>query len=384
MELLVASAIGAVITAALLQAFMSANKARATAAASGLLKGAGQGALTRLHQRLHAARHVFDRDAVSATWLSRLPIAPFDASAGALTPGADPADVLLPAIKPTASFNAQQVTGGATVANAAFDGASVGNALFFATVEPKAHIVETASDRVTQVAFGSATTELTAYRLHFYYLGRRALATSDPGVRGGDRYTYQLMHWTSRPYLDHRELKAWQQAIMDHQPASDYTGTAPGAFVGAKLTSLGAYYAGAIDLSTSDAGMASAVPALYTLTPTSGSRDVGADTTSRFATDKFGQAVDFQMAENFAQPMIAFNTTAASGAPPIPAVPVESLDVPAFADDASRFPFGFETMVGGPDDARQVLVRLAMAARTVPGKVWVTETCQEVVHVNEF
>jgi hypothetical protein len=41
-------------------------------------------------------------------------------------------------------------------------------------------------------------------------------------------------------------------------------------------------------------------------------------------------------------------------------------------------------MLGGPDNDRQVLVRLAIAARTVPGKTWVTETCQEVVHVTAF
>jgi hypothetical protein len=93
------------------------------------------------------------------------------------------------------------------------------------------------------------------------------------------------------------------------------------------------------------------------------------------------------MRNSFGEPMVAFNTSDAPGAPLIKGVTVPNLmspGVPAYANNPSRLPFGFETMVAGPPDSRQVLVRLALAAVTMPGKVKVGEVFQQVVQVYDY
>ena len=41
-------------------------------------------------------------------------------------------------------------------------------------------------------------------------------------------------------------------------------------------------------------------------------------------------------------------------------------------------------LIAGPPDARQVLVRLALAAKTFPGRMMIGEAFQQVVQVYDF
>lgn len=373
-EMLIASGLGIMVMAIVMQAYFGANKAQALAIGVSALKTGGQRALNELYTSLHQNRHLFDRNAVTQTFLGRTPIYPYQSSGpDYLSPGLpspDPnVDLTLPLVRETGVLakDTLSVPGDIT----ALEGA-VGNALFFASVEPQV-ILDDSGDNVLQTTFGTAKYHLGVTRLHFYFLARRELPALAPTVRTGATYTYHLMYWKSKPYLDYQDVTKWMGLIMDS------TATNKDTYIDTKLAALGAKYTGALNLSSVDGSLASITPAVYDLTALDAARrDLQANTTDRFKTEKFTNAIDFGMKSSYGEPMVAFNTTGTG------AVAISGLDVPAFANDADTHPFGFEVMVVGTQDSRKVMLRLALAARTHTGRVFVGQVFQQVVHIYEY
>jgi hypothetical protein len=215
---------------------------------------------------------------------------------------------------------------------------------------------------------GSKDLALPAYTLDFYYLCRRPLPAGQL-IRGKDPYTYGMMHFRSKPYLDYHELVDLQRTLKRQDPDADAT-------IDLVLGELRSGYAGAIALDVPDAGHA-----LYDLAATRDHQDLEENPGARVAMGTFRTPLAFAMHQDFGEPMVAFNTTADD---PARAVPAAGLDVPAYAPDKTVFPYGFEALVVGPPDARQVLVRLALAARTRPGRTMIGTTIQQIVLVYDF
>ena len=358
LEMLIASALGVTVMTIAVNAYMSANKAQSATIAGGLIKSIGQASLHELYFRLHQSHTLFDRGAIANSWLTKVPVSGHYAAAGALTPGYAVADLELPLVTPTAAFSPP-------------DPAAVGNALLFAVVEPDAVMREEGGGTELQTAFGSSEVHLTPFRLQFFVLARRPLPVRAPVVRPSTSYTYQLMSWTSQPYLDLQDMTRWITRLKARGVSNGYIDTKLAKLRSPDATPAGTgAFAGIIDLSATTAAASA-----YQLVANGGYTGFTAES-APFATYQYRALSKMNMTQSVGELFVAFNTTGT------PAFRIPPLDVPAYAVDTATKPFGFETLVGGPLDARQVLVRIAYAARTHPGRQFQGQTFQQIVQVH--
>ncbi|MEB3328255.1 MAG: prepilin-type N-terminal cleavage/methylation domain-containing protein [Candidatus Sericytochromatia bacterium] len=359
MELLIAMALGLVVIGAALNAYLGANSAVTRAVGDGRLKHAGEQALDAIYRDLKGVRRVFARGATASSWLGRSDLRPWQPDG--LTPQAETAELVLPDLLASPTFDASN----ASLATGA------GNALFFVASEPSARITDPAGSAGPHATvFGTPVQHFTVHRFHLYLLARKPLEASERLVRGTDRategFTYRLMHWQSRPYLDYQEVRTWLERLTTHQPPLSPD---PTAFIQAKLAALSsgspvkAPYAGAVDLAVSDGAVGAAVPGLYELVLEGGGLAVS---TARLHHADYRGAIAFGVQAGFGLPMVAFNNGTAVAPPPVPARDVnlgDDLVVPRFAAPDELRPFGFEVLYGGPQSGRQILLRLALAMR---------------------
>ncbi|MEB3223030.1 MAG: prepilin-type N-terminal cleavage/methylation domain-containing protein [Candidatus Sericytochromatia bacterium] len=366
MEVLIAMSLGLVVVGAALNAYLGANSAVTRTVGDGRLKHAGEQALDDIYRELKGVRRVFSRGTTASSWLARTALRPWQADG--LTPQVETADLVLPDMLASASFDAS---------NAGL-AAAAGNALVFVASEPSARITEPAASPPAgphTSVFGTPTQHFSAYRFHVYHLAKKPLEPAERLVRGTDRatdgYTYRLMHWQSRPYLDYQEVRTWIERLQTHQPALS---PEPTSFIQAKLAALSsgspvkAPYAGAVDLSVLDAASGATPAGVYELTLSGGGL---AASTARLASGDYRGAIAFGVQAGFGLPMVAFNNGTAAAPPPVPARDVSQggdLVVPRFAPADDLRPFGFEVLYGGPQNGRQILLRLALALRDAQGR----------------
>lgn len=366
LEIVIATGLGVLVLGIVAQAYMAANKAKAMTVGGSILKVAGAQAISEIYKNLHQSRHLFGRGHTADTYLERLPIVPYYDGPGKLSPGIVPDDLRLADIRLKGSFWVKDAAG---TANPDFDPDAVGNALFFATTEPKATVADPPGEDMQRDVFGTHSMQFATLRLHLYFLAQRPLPRGQR-VRVPDEFVYQLMHFRSEPYLDARELVDWLRQLKSGG------GAGVDGFIDGRLAELATQHPGAIALDAVEAGAAT-----YELAAASDHLGLVPDPTDPIETAHYRSPLSIAMNQSFGIPMVAFNTTGASPRPP---VPVDRLDVPAYARDGDRHPYGFEVLIGGPPDRRQVLVRLSLAARTSPGNVMVGETFQQVVQVADF
>lgn len=366
LEIVIATGLGVLVLGLVAQAYFAANKAKAMTVGGSMLKVAGAQAVSEIYKNLHQSRHLFGRGHAADTFIERLPIVPYYDGPNKLSPGIAPDELRLADIRLKGSFWVKDAAG---TANPDFDPDAVGNALFFATTEPKATAEDPPGEDMQRDVFGTHAMQFAAMRLHLYFLAQRALPHGQR-VRVPDTFVYQLMHFRSAPYLDAREVTDWARQLMAGG------GSAAPAYIDARLAQLATSHAGAIALDAADAGAA-----MFELAARADHLGLEPDARDPIETGHFRTPLNVAMNQSFGIPMVAFNTTGASPRPP---VPVDRLDVPAYARDDDRRPYGLEILIGGPPDKRQVLVRLALAARTSPGNVMVGETFQQVVQVADF
>jgi hypothetical protein len=361
MEVLIAMGLGLVVVGAALNAYIGANSAVTRTVGDGRLKHAGERSLDDIYRELKGVRRVFSRGTAASSWLARTDMRPWKADG--LTPQAETLELVLPDLLASGTFDAS---------NAGM-AAAAGNALVFVASEPAARITEPvayppAGPHTT--VFGTPTQHFSVYRFHVYHLAKKPLEPSERLVRGSDRategYTYRLMHWQSRPYLDHQEVRAWIERLTTHQPALT---PEPTSFIQAKLAALSsgspvkAPYAGAVDLAVGDAAIGASPAGVYELT-LAGSELTASS--ARLAHADYRGAIAFGVQAGFGLPMVAFNNGTAAVPPPVAARDLSQggdLVVPRFASADDVRPFGFEVLYGGPQNGRQILLRLAMAMR---------------------
>ena len=352
LEVLVAAGIGIVLLTLAVRAYLGANKAQNIAIAAGMIKSQGQSALHDLYYKLHQSHTIFDRGTTANSWLTKVPVEGHYTASDKLTPGYLTSEAVLPVITRSAAFS---------TTDAAFSAGNVGNALFFTTAEPEAVMGENGTGTELEGAFGTDEVHLTPFRLQLIVLVRRDLPLNAPAVQPGSRFTYQLMTWTSAPYLDYTDMRRWIQTLTSKGVSN--------AYVDGKLAGLtGGGFAGIVDVAST-----TSTNAIRKLVPTGDYLDFELET-APFRTFQYRAASKTTMKTGIGELFVAFNTSGTG------AVPVGTLDVPAFASDGA-VPYGFETMVGGPVGTRQALVRLSYAARTTPGNVMSGQTFQQVVQI---
>lgn len=378
LELVIAMGIGSVVMALVANAYLGANKAQGMSVGTNALKSAGQIALNDMYETLHGAHTIFSRNGLAYTYMTqRLPIDGYDASATRVTPGVTAGDIQLPAIMANPSFWDVDASG-VPNPNASDMRSAVGNCLFFTAREPDAVMLEEGTGTELQATFGTPEYHIGAYRYHFYFLSRRPVAVGGKAMMPGVSFTFQLMHWKSGLYLDYQALAAWMNRLKDAGVANSY--------IDLKLTRLSSALpgfepiVGAVDLDAPDPSPAASPAALYTLSPTS-SPDHRALTpyAGRLKTKDYRSAAWTSLKGGFGESMVCFNT---DGPAWMPKFPVAGMKVPMFADFNTSVPYGLEVLVGGDPSARQVLLRLALAARTQPGNVLMGQSFQQVVHIS--
>jgi hypothetical protein len=176
------------------------------------------------------------------------------------------------------------------------------------------------------------------------------------------------MHFTSKPYLDYGEIRRMLRGFKSK--------ATPASFINTKFTNLSTSFAGAVDFSVNNADPASGMHFLRKLQVKANGLEL-VEETGRLKLYNFQKAVKLDLKGGFGETMVAFNTT------PVPGrgLPVQGLDVPAYARDDAQIPYGFEVMAGGQPGNRQVLVRLALAAITYPGFHLVGQQFQQVMQI---
>ena len=389
-ELLIAAGLGVTVMTIGINAYLGANKVQALAVGGSLLKQSAEQGLDELFRQLKGSRKIFDA-AQAAEWVKRLDLlSPWNVG-GTVTPAIEANDLMFPTIQPKAQFYVQDL---AASQNPNFDRTKMGNALMFASLEPRALVKDPLAPPQPQTdTFGDPDHQFSAYRLHLYFLARRSLGTLK-SVRPGSSFTYQLMHWQSLPFLDYQELQDWMSDMKTRTPALN---PAPDAFITTKLLKMRdsadggtGPYAGALNLQASDAAMTvTASPAYYRLAAASGYLDLVRNSTRRFENAAYRSALQFNARNSFVECMVAFNTSApfdgSFPAVPLPAVASLQENVPGYAPLNTNKPYGFEVAIGGPGSGRQVLLRLALASRSHSGGRNLTGyVFQKVVQVSEY
>jgi hypothetical protein len=194
---------------------------------------------------------------------------------------------------------------------------SVGNSLFFASLEAPVHVV----------LGPSLTVRVNSYRFDYYYLAAR------PDETLGGLPARELWEWHSIPYVDYNEINN----IVDLSRKKAIV-------VG--LYARGIFYAW-------DASATRVSSAFYTLSPGGGFSGPTAKPVIRYGSaNKMIKVQADQSSPGAFRFSVAPNTGPGFASQhPVPAQGVAS----------GNFPSGFEVTIGGPANARRVFVRLVLA-----------------------
>jgi prepilin-type N-terminal cleavage/methylation domain-containing protein len=306
-ELIVTMAVMGVIMAATVPLFTLTQRGYTSLEVGTVVPAAMQEALGKIQNRLVETRRVFDG---SSDYSSRLPT---------LSPAALSGMAL-----PTAS-----ATMSLSLTSGTFVGANVGNALFFAsTYAPQ-------SLSVSSVSFGGLPTtsvKIDTYMFNYYYLAPK----SGPGQMGGQPYI-ELREWHSVPYADYAQLTS---------------------LTGVKLQNAVAVLVSSGITRAWDSGSATQAGAFYTMT--AGGAFIVDGGALAVATDsKLVPKAMINVIEGAASGGFHFGVSPNTGTSFN-----HRFKVPQYCQaPTSTFPSGFETMVVGPAEARQVVARLVLAVQ---------------------
>lgn len=417
-EVLVAASIGTVLMVMVTQAYLGMGNSQALATLGLNLKNCGTASISEIHKSLRAAHLILakpvplnDPTHTTNAWLGRVPVAGlheagavkapigYSTDTSELTPGpfrgdgARPDEFLLPGISQSASFYEADVDG---AANPDFSASDVGNALAFFVNEPKVKItmkLNTGENPAAALAAfgGSEVQRFSAYRLVVFYVARRPLPVGislrRAAVTDAD-YTYTLMQWKSRPFVDREEVESWMRrldagwATLDPKLADGGGGVE--LYVLNKMVELkNQGMVGSIIPSAKNPARAEIPNAVGSLLPSRGPSATGplqsADEDCDLLTGDFRTALRLLPRDSSGEGMLAFNSRAGG---PYDPVDMGGLRVPSFGV-TTGVPFGFEVAVGGLRTNRQVMVRLNLAARTLSARKYVGQVFQQVVSVAE-
>ncbi len=301
-ELLIAMAVLGIITLLTAPFFTLTQRGFTSMEAHNSLKSGGQEAINKMGNKLSQCKRLFENTAESSEFLSRVTMT----TAPAVLAGSH-----LPIISENGSLS-PGTTG--------FIAANAGNSLFFASVEaPKDLGVVDSTDAYCQA-------RIDHYQFNYFFLAE------DNAVSIHNQPKINLWHWQSIKYADYTQIAN----IADPGKKADVVRV---------LVASGT-----------------------TLAWDPSATDVDAAFFSLDASGSLSPEAGHVITEEKAEPLIVLVTGMTMGgyrygissnsgvSNPSPKT------VPVFAQASGKFPSGFETLIVGPNSARQVLIRLVIVA----------------------
>lgn len=298
-EMMLASIILSILVLAVAPVFNMTQRGFTSVEARNALKTSGQEAVNRLSHKMVECKRLFENTAVGNAYLALIQRVEAPATL---------ADSRLPSL---------EETGSVTPSSGTFVPASVGNSLFFASVDRPRDLTVNDSGGDTQIV------RVDTYVFNYYFLSQ------DDSITIGGQPGRRLWEWHSGLYADYNQIVGITDATT-------------------QANVVAALQSGGIPVAW-DPSSTSAGAAFHTLNANGSITLVG----------------DPEIAERWAAEMIVIRR-AATGSyrhGVSPNTGAESAHpVPHFAAADDAFPSGFEIVAVGPNSARQVFVRLVLAA----------------------
>jgi type II secretory pathway pseudopilin PulG len=307
-ELIITITVMTLILASVMPLFFTTQRGFTTLEVNSVLPAATQEALNHIQHRLAESKRIFGNDAVGKSFLALVSPSP------AAAPGS-----LLPVIASTASL---------TPASPAFSAGNVGNSLFFASVAAPLELKD-----INTTAGPTVSVRMDTFLFNYYYLSR------DSSDHLGGKPRLELWEWHSVPYADYLQLGGITDGTKRTDAASElFKNGVEFAWDSSTSDKAAAFY------SLNNAGDITSVPA-HTLVVSSG----------RDAPRKMISLIRGAASGGF-----KYSVSANTGGPF-----THKYQVPRYAapDAATGFPGGFEVMTVGANSARQVFLRLVVAAQ---------------------
>jgi type II secretory pathway pseudopilin PulG len=302
-ELLITAALLAIMVAAIVPVFSVSQRGLTSSEAHTTMKNQGQKAVNRIQNGLVQNKRLFENVAADTAFLARVQLS-----------GA-------PAALAGSKLPTLEENGSLSVSSGTFVSTSVGNSLFFAGNDaPRDYVVTDAGGSTVPV-------RIDVYHFTYYYLA------PDAAVTLGGKPRRDLWEWKSVPYADHQQLV-------------NITDVTKRANTAAALQADGVAYAW-------DPAQTSVNSAFYTL---SGGGAIAAAAAHTLPKSVAKKVVDIKAGVTIGGFKWGVSPNSSGSFQPSQAVPV-------FTTAATDFPSGFEVVTVGPNSARQVFVRLVLAAQ---------------------
>ena len=373
LEILISTVLMTLVFAAVMQTFMGARKAQGMAVATESLKHEGQKVMQKILYELSQARRLLASQITDPATqdIGRDYFKSIDDFKGNVPP-VPGASMVFPRTVQSGKFHLL-----GDLADGKMPYSSFGNTLIFVKRDG-----ELAVSGLT-VKFGATLTDkvltdqkpfrLSVYRFVVYYLGTRDLPANAPSINGDGRQTLLLCRFESQPYLEKSEAFQFLSLLPTPAQKLDAWNT--------KLneTSSGEALAGAWDANEVNPDVA-----FYKYDQDSDdmvnipgyvrgkqSRPMTQFTGAPYATS----TVSFNAGSNYPN----FKVAGQRDGQPAFVVPAYALDPNAVSPPTA--PYGFEVGIAGPNSGRQVLLRLALAARISAGNHLYGHTHQQIVQV---
>jgi len=303
-EVIIVTAMIAIMATAMSSLIIAVQRSFSSYEASSGIQTSAQAALNSIMTNLIQSKRLFDATADPA-WLTAAE------TAGAPTGG--------PAIMPGSRLPTIQVGGSFSPSSSTFSPSSVGNQLYFLSVDPPQSMTIANQSGTMLPAL------IDAYHFNLYYL------TYGSGAGFAGSPPIALQQWQSVSFADYQEMANLADGVMT---------------INAAAAMWAAGYRYAIDTTT-----AAAINGFYSINA-AGLMSV------------IGPVVPLKSTK----PMIKILTGVSgysyhySVSPNTTAAFTHLYPVPVFATAAAPFPAGFETMIVGSNSARQVYARLVLVA----------------------
>ncbi len=296
-EMMVAVAVMSIIVLAVSPMFTLTQKGYSSMEAHNALKMSGQETINRIGNKLTQCKRFFDGSAASTPFLARVSIASPTLLAGSK----------LPIVEETGTLSPSSST---------FVASSVGNSVFFASIEAPC-----------DVSVGAESVRIDSYQFNYYFLAEDGTASLGPQRK------IVIWEWHSKFYVDYIQIMSISNVTKRNSVVSI-------------LFSSGTTYAW-------DPSATNVNSAFYLLSAGGG---ITAEATHVILQDSL-------------KPMIKMITGVTAGgfrygvSPNTGSAFKSSQKVPNFATANAKFPSGFELVVIGPNSSRQVFLRFVSVAQ---------------------
>lgn len=297
-ELVLASVILSILVVAVAPVFNMTQRGFTSVEARSALKISGQEAVNKLNHKLVECKRLFENSANDLGYLARVQLS------------------TAPAVLANSRLPSLEETGAISPSSGSFVAASVGNSLFFASIDRARDLT------VLDAGGNSCNVRIDMYVFNYYYL------SPENGVSVGGQPKRELWEWHSGLYADYNQLMA-------------LTDTTKRANVAIALRNGGVTVAWDPTATISDNGF-------YTLNV------AGAIISSSVQLLALGSAREMIVLQKGAVGGYRYGVA--------PNHPTLQHPVPHFGTVNNNFPSGFEVVAVGPNSARLIFIRLVLMA----------------------